>query len=52
MKLPRYAVPIVVIIGVLALFFFPEPSSNLTAYFSTMLAFGVLIVLVAYLARS
>ena len=40
-----YAIPIVVVIGVLALFFFPEPSSNLIAYFATMLVFGVLITL-------
>jgi hypothetical protein len=40
-----YAIPFVAIIGVLVLFAFPEPQTNLIAYLATMFAFGVLIVL-------
>jgi uncharacterized membrane protein YccC len=46
-----YAIPLVVTIGVLTLFFFPEPQTNFLAYVATMLAFGVLIMLTVRWAR-
>jgi hypothetical protein len=46
MNLKRsYAIPLVIVIGVVTLFVFPEPASNLIAYLLTMLVFGVLIAL-------
>jgi hypothetical protein len=36
---------IVLLVGILTLFFFPSPASNLTAYFGAMLFFGMLIFL-------
>ena len=37
-----YLIPIVIIIGLISLFFFPEPETNFLAYFETMLFFGIL----------
>ncbi|MFA5258722.1 MAG: hypothetical protein WC402_01495 [Candidatus Pacearchaeota archaeon] len=40
----RYLIPIVVIIGIIILFLFPEPETNFLAYAGTALFF-ILIVL-------
>ena len=40
----KYLIPIVIIIGVVTLFFFPEPESNFFAYLGTALFFIMLIV--------
>ncbi|MFT4308569.1 MAG: hypothetical protein ACMXYM_04345 [Candidatus Woesearchaeota archaeon] len=47
-----YAIPLVVTIALLVLFFFPKPASNLIAYFATMLSFGALIVLTVRWAQA
>jgi len=40
----KYLITIVIIIGVVTLFFFPEPESNFFAYLGTALFFIMLIV--------
>ena len=40
----NYQIPIVVIVGLAVLFFFPEPESNFLAYMGTALFFIALIV--------
>jgi len=37
-------IPIIIFIGILTLFFFPEPESNFLAYLGTALFFIILIV--------
>lgn len=40
----NYLIPVVVIIGVVTLFFFPEPETNFLAYLGTALFFIILVV--------
>ncbi len=40
----NYMIPIVIILGVVTLFFFPEPETNFFAYLGTALFFIVLTV--------
>jgi hypothetical protein len=39
-----YLIPIVIIIGIVTLFFFPEPETNFLAYLGTALFFIILII--------
>ena len=39
-----YSVLIVIITGIITLFFFPEPATNFLAYFGTMLFFALLTI--------
>ncbi len=41
----HYLLPLVIVLGIIILFFFPEPETNFIAYIGTMLFFIVLIVL-------
>ena len=45
-------IPIVLIIGVIVLFFFPSPQSNFIAYITTALIFIVLIVFLLVKSKS
>jgi uncharacterized membrane protein len=40
----NYLIPIVIILGVVTLFFFPEPETNFFAYLGTALFFVILII--------
>jgi uncharacterized membrane protein len=40
----NYLIPVVIIIGVVTLFFFPEPETNFLAYLGTALFFIIIIV--------
>jgi len=40
----NHLIPVVIIIGVVILFFFPEPESNFRAYLGTALFFVILVV--------
>ncbi|MBS3073591.1 hypothetical protein J4465_02240 [Candidatus Pacearchaeota archaeon] len=40
----NYWIPIVIIIGLLTLFFFPEPETNFLAYVGTALFFILIII--------
>jgi asparagine N-glycosylation enzyme membrane subunit Stt3 len=40
----NYLIPVVIIIGVVTLFFFPEPEINFFAYLGTALFFIILVV--------
>ena len=40
----NYLIPVIVIIGVTVLFFFPEPETNFLAYVGTALLFIVLTI--------
>lgn len=42
----NYIIPIIIIVGFVTLFFFPEPETNFLAYAGTALFFIVLIVAV------
>ena len=44
MKL-NYLIPMIIILGVTVLFFFPEPETNFFAYIGTALIFIVLTIL-------
>lgn len=46
------AIPLVVTIALVVLFFFPKPASNIIAYFATMLVLGVFIVLTVRWAQA
>ena len=50
MKL-NYLIPIIVIIGLIVLFFFPEPETNFLAYIGTALFFIVIIFLLIIKSR-
>jgi L-asparagine transporter-like permease len=39
-----YLIPIVILIGIVTLFFFPEPETNFFAYLGTALFFVILII--------
>jgi len=41
---PNYLIPIIIIIGFTALFFFPEPETNFIAYVGTALFFIALTI--------
>jgi hypothetical protein len=41
----KFLIPIVVMIGFAALFFFPEPETNFLAYAGTALLFIILVVI-------
>jgi hypothetical protein len=41
----NYLIPGVILIGVLVLFFFPEPENNFLAYIGTALCFIILTIL-------
>ena len=40
----NYLIPIIVVIGLIVLFFFPEPETNFLAYVGTALFFIALII--------
>lgn len=40
----KYLIPVVVVLGLIVLFFFPEPETNFFAYMGTALFFIVLTV--------
>jgi hypothetical protein len=46
-----YLIPIVILIGIVALFFFPEPETNFFAYLGTALFFVILTVFLIVLNR-
>jgi len=50
MKL-SYLIPIIVITGIIVLFFFPEPETNFLAYAGTALFFIIIIVLLILKSR-
>jgi len=50
MKL-NYFIPIIAIIGIIVLFFFPEPETNFLVYVGTILFFIAIIVLLIRRAR-
>jgi len=50
MKL-SYLIPIIVIIGLIVLFFFPEPETNFLAYIGTALFFIIITVLLIIKSR-
>ena len=47
----NYLIPIVVIIGLIILFFFPSPEENFLAYIGTALVFIAIIVLLIIKSR-
>lgn len=42
----KYLIPIIVTVGLVVLFFFPEPETNFLAYAGTALTFVVAIIFV------
>jgi len=47
----NYLIPIVIIIGLITLFFFPEPETNFLAYAGTALFFIAIIILLIIKSR-
>ncbi|MFH1770003.1 MAG: hypothetical protein ABH828_00420 [archaeon] len=47
----NYLIPMVVILGLLVLFFFPEPETNFLAYAGTILFFIVLIIFLSRVTK-
>jgi hypothetical protein len=47
----NYLIPVVIIIGVVTLFFFPEPESNFLAYLGTALFFIILTMVLIIFNR-
>ncbi|MBT7902630.1 hypothetical protein HN587_02130 [Candidatus Woesearchaeota archaeon] len=43
-----YSVPLIVVVGILVLFFFPEPETNFIAYVGTALFFTLLTVFLIF----
>jgi hypothetical protein len=48
---PNYLIPIVLIIGLIVLFFFPEPETNFLAYVGTALFLVIILVLLIIKSR-
>jgi len=46
-----YLIPVVILIGFVTLFFFPEPETNFLAYLGTALFFIILIIFLIILHR-
>lgn len=44
-------IPIAIILGIIVLFFFPEPETNFLAYFGTALFFIVIVILLVIKSR-
>jgi len=47
----NYLIPIVIIIGLITLFFFPEPETNFLAYTGTALFFIALLIFLIIKSR-
>jgi membrane protein YdbS with pleckstrin-like domain len=47
----NYLIPIVIIIGLVTLFFFPEPETNFIAYVGTALFFIILTIFLIFWHR-
>lgn len=43
----QFFIPVVVIIGLITLFFFPKPQANFLAYLATVVCFVVIIILLS-----
>ena len=48
---PNYLIPVILAIGLIVLFLFPEPQTNFLAYIGTALFFVIIIVLLAIKSR-
>ena len=51
MKLNNFLIPLVAIIGILVLFFFPSPEDNFILYVSTAVIFIILVFVIAMIGR-
>lgn len=47
----NYFIPIIAILGIIVLFFFPEPETNFLAYVGTALFFVIITVLLIIKSR-
>jgi len=47
----NYLIPIVIIIGLITLFFFPEPETNFFAYVGTALFFIIVVIFLIIKSR-
>jgi len=47
----NYLIPIVIIIGLITLFFFPEPETNFLAYAGTALLFIIVVIFLIIKSR-
>ena len=50
-KRNRYLIPIVIILGLMALFFFPSPEENFLAYMGTALFFVIVVLFLSVWSR-